>query len=199
VCGAPPLGSLNFIKSPVLHLPLSCNEAARTGYPRRPRPLLSLELLNQSSVKYHVVHNEDSAANEGAIRSAVDAFNVGDLDGYVGHFTPSCRRWVAGFDDPLSLTEVGTNMRDLAAAFEPLRLDELLLMGKSDFVCARWQLRGTQVADYLGMPSRGSDIDVSISEIYEISDGKVTEVWTYQDPGQMFRQMALGQPAGENQ
>ena len=146
-----------------------------------------------------MVHNQNPTAEAGPIRSAVDAFNLGDLNGYLSHFAPSCRRWVAGFENPLSLLEVGGNMRQLVAAFEPLRLDELLLMAQSDFVCARWQLRGTQVADYLGIASRGSDIDVSICEIYEITDGGVSEVWTYQDPGQMFRQMALGRSAEENQ
>jgi predicted ester cyclase len=95
--------------------------------------------------------------------------------------------------------EVGANMRQLAAAFEPLRLDERFLMSQSDFVCAQWQLRGTQVADYLGIPSRGGAIDVSVCEVYEVTDGSVAEVWTYQDPGQMFRQMALGRPFGGNQ
>ena len=142
-----------------------------------------------------MLHKQDPAAEAGPILSAVDAFNRGDLDGYLGYFAPSCRRWVAGFEHPLFLSEVDANMRQLAAAFEPLRLDELLLITQSDFVSARWQLRGTQVADYIGIPSRGSDIDVSICEVYEISDGGVTEVWTYQDPGQMFRQMAVGRSA----
>jgi predicted ester cyclase len=146
-----------------------------------------------------MVQMQDLAAEECPIRSAVDAFNVGDLDGYLGHFVPSCRRWVAGFEKPLSLEEVGTNMRQLVDAFEPVRLDGLLLMTQSDFVCARWQLRGTQVADYLGIPSRGSDIDVSICEVYEITEGGVSEVWTYQDPGQMFRQMALGRSSEGSQ
>ena len=146
-----------------------------------------------------MVHNQDPAAEAGPIRSAVDAFNLGDLDGYLSHFAPSCRRWVAGFENPLSLLEVGGNMRQFVGAFEPLRLDEFLLVTQSDFVCARWQLRGTQVADYLGIPSRGCDIDVSICEIYEITDGGVSEVWTYQDPGQMFRQIALGRSAEGNQ
>ena len=146
-----------------------------------------------------MVHNQDPAAEAGPIRSAVDTFNLRDLDGYLSHFAHSCRRWVAGFENPLSLLEVDGNMRQFVAAFEPLRLDELLLMTQSDFVCARWQLRGTQIADYLGIPSRGSDIDVSICEIYEITDGGVSEVWTYQDPGQMFRQMALGRSIEGNQ
>jgi predicted ester cyclase len=146
-----------------------------------------------------MVHMHDPAAEEGPIRSAIDAFNLGDLDGYLGHFVPSCRRWVAGFEETLSLEEVGTNMRQLVAAFDSLRLDELLLVTQSDFVCARWQLRGTQVADYLGIPSFGNDIDVSICEVYEITDGGVSEVWTYQDPGQIFRQMAVGRSAEGNQ
>ena len=83
-----------------------------------------------------MVHNQDPAAEAGPIRPAVDAFNLGDLDGYLCHFAPPCRRWVAGFENPLSLLEVDGSMRQFVAAFEPLRLDELLLMTQSDFVCA---------------------------------------------------------------
>jgi predicted ester cyclase len=75
-------------------------------------------------------------------------------------------------------------------AFSRLRLDEELLISQGAFVCARWRLRGTQTADYVGLTSNGRSIDVAICEVYEIAGGKVVATWAYQDPGQMFRQMA---------
>jgi predicted ester cyclase len=134
--------------------------------------------------------------NRAVIRSAAAAMNRGDVADYVSHFSPSCLRWVAGFDQPISLPDVGEHLRQLIGAFDPLRLDEELLIGDNQFVCARWQLRGTQVGTFLGLPSRGNSINVATCEIYEIADDLVVESWVYQDHGQIFAQMNAGPMAG---
>jgi predicted ester cyclase len=131
--------------------------------------------------------------NEAMIRSAVAAMNLGDVEGYLKNFSSSCVRWVAGFEQPISLADVGEHLSQLIEAFDPLQLEEELLIGDGRFVCARWQLRGTQVSAFMGMSSHGNRIDVATCEIYEIADGLVVETWVYQDPGQMFAQMAAGQ------
>ena len=86
-----------------------------------------------------------------AIRSAVAAMNAGDVDGYITHFAPTCERWVSGLDQPVSLYDVAESLRQLVRAFSPLQLDEELLISEGAFVCARWRLRGTQTADYVGL------------------------------------------------
>jgi predicted ester cyclase len=134
-----------------------------------------------------------------AIRSAVTAVNAGDVDGYITHFAPTCERWVSGFDQPVSLDDVAESLRQLVRAFSPLQLDEELLISEGAFVCARWRLRGTQTDDYVGLTSNGRSIDVAICEVYEIAAGKVVATWAYQDPSQMFRQMASAAASGGNQ
>jgi predicted ester cyclase len=136
--------------------------------------------------------------NEAMIRSAAAAMNRGDVKGYLSHFSSSCVRWIAGFDQPMSLDGVGEHLGELIRAFDPLHLDEELLIGDDRFVCARWQLRGTQVGAFMGEASHGNSIDVATCEIYEIADDLVVESWVYQDPGQMFTQMAAGQTAGSS-
>jgi predicted ester cyclase len=133
----------------------------------------------------------------GIIRSAAASFNAGDGQGYVAHFAPSGLRWVAGFDQPLGVSEVEENLGQLAAAFVPLRLEEELIISEGAFVSARWRLRGTQTGAFMGLASHGADIDVPTCEVYEVAGNRVVATWTYQDPGQMFRQMALGSPGGE--
>jgi predicted ester cyclase len=133
--------------------------------------------------------------NEAVIRSAAAAMNRSDVAGYLKHFSSSCIRWISGFDQPMSLADVGGHLSELIGAFDPLRLDEELLMGDDRFVCARWQLRGLQVGAFMGMASHGNSIDVATCEIYEIAHDVVVESWVYQDPGQMFTQMAAGQSA----
>ena len=84
------------------------------------------------------------------VRLAVAALNKGDVDGYLDSFDPSCQRWVAGFDRPLSLTDVRDGLQQLQVAFEGLRLDEDLLFGDDRFTCARWRTRGRHMNDFWG-------------------------------------------------
>jgi predicted ester cyclase len=135
--------------------------------------------------------------NEGLIRSAVLALNAGDVAGYLRYFAPSCKRWICGFDEPLGLAEVQETLEQMLEAFNPFHLSEELLFANGNHICARWQIRGVQTGEFLGLTSRGGHIDVATCEIYHIVDERVLTSWVYQDPGQMFAQMAAGQtPSG---
>jgi predicted ester cyclase len=132
----------------------------------------------------------NSSTAVGAVRSAVAALNDGNIDGYLRHFDPSCPRWAAGLAQPLTLTDIGDNLRLLHAAFDGLHLGEDLLFGDERFACARWRLRGRHVRDYLGFAPKGRSIDVETCEVYEVSGGLVITTWVYGDLGQLFRQIA---------
>jgi predicted ester cyclase len=126
----------------------------------------------------------------GSVRSAVVAFNDGDVRGYIRSFDPSCLRWVAGVDQPLSLADVQDGLEKLQNGFDDLRLDEELLFGDQRFACAQWRMRGRHVNDYEGFAPMGKVIDVATCEIYEVRDSRVVMTWTYGDFGQLFRQIA---------
>jgi hypothetical protein len=134
----------------------------------------------------------DSTAVD-VVRSAVMALNDGDIDGYLRRFDPSCPRWVPGLAQPLTLSEISDNFRQLQGAFEGLHLCEDLLFGDDQFACARWRLRGRHVQDYLGYPPMGQAIDTETLEIYQVSGGVVVASWAYGDLGQLFRQITGGQ------
>jgi predicted ester cyclase len=124
-----------------------------------------------------------------AVRSAVAAFNDGDVDGYLAYFDPTSLRWVAGLAQPLTVTEIRANLGQFHAAFEGLHLHEDLLFGQERFVCARWRMSGTHVNDYLGFAPTRRSIDVETCEIYELGEDQVVTTWTYGDLGQLFRQI----------
>jgi predicted ester cyclase len=124
-----------------------------------------------------------------AIRAAVAALNSGDIDGYLQHFDPSCKRWVAGLDQPLSLTQIRDNLHHLRDAFEALYLHEDLLFGNERFVCARWRLRGIHVKDFMGIAPGRREIDAQTCEVYEFGAERIVATWTHGDPGELFRQI----------
>jgi len=131
-----------------------------------------------------------------AIRSAAAALNAGDVDGYLSYFAPSAMRWVSGFEQPLTLEEIGESIRQLFKAFDALHLDEDLLFGTERFVCARWRLRGVHEGEYLGTPPSHRTIDVQNCEVYEFDGERVIATWSYEDPGQIFRQIGAGSEDG---
>jgi predicted ester cyclase len=129
-----------------------------------------------------------------AIRAAVAAFNRGDVDGYLAAFDPAGPRWIVGVGVSLSLSDVDEGMRQLHAAFDPLRLDEDALFGAVGMVCARWRLHGMQVAPYLGVGSAGTAVSVEQCEVYRFEGDRVAEVWTYVDPNAIFDQLTTEAP-----
>jgi SnoaL-like polyketide cyclase len=132
-----------------------------------------------------------------SVRGAVAELNRGNLDGYLAAFEPSCLRFVAGFEHPLTLTQVGRGFRDLDVAFEDLHLGEDQLFGDERFVCGRWRLQGRHVNEYLGCSPAGKTISVETCEVYEIVGGVVVTSWVYGDLlGQLVRQIRVERDEG---
>jgi predicted ester cyclase len=125
-----------------------------------------------------------------SVRAAVAALNDGDVDGYLGHFDPSCLRWADGLAQPLSLSAVEEGLRQLNAAFEGFRLDTALLFGDDRYACAHWRMLGLHVKDYFGIKATGRSIDVATCEVYEVSDGRVVNTWVHGNLADLFDQIA---------
>ncbi len=132
-----------------------------------------------------------------SIRFAVAGLNGGDIDAYLEQFDDSCQRWVAGFDQPLTLGDIRASLEQFHAAFEALHLREDALFGDESRVCARWRLCGRHVGEFMGLPASNREISVEQCEVYEFRDGKVATVWTYGDMGSLFRQIATDALEGD--
>lgn len=146
--------------------------------------------MSQSGTSEHDNDERISLRPLDVIQAAASAFNRGDIDSYLGFFDPTCRRWIVGFSEPLTLDQVGASLWELVAAFDPLQLSSDALFGDGGSVCARWRLRGTHVVDYAGIAATNSEIDVEQCEVYQVAGGLVVESWVYVDAGGLFRQMA---------
>jgi steroid delta-isomerase-like uncharacterized protein len=124
-----------------------------------------------------------------AVRAAAAAFTRGDVDGYFRDFDTECVRWIIGFESGLGLDDVRGPLVEMFGAFHDLELSAEALFGQDETVCARWRIRGTHTADFLGVPASGREVDVRTCEIYQFSEGMIREVWVYGDPLGMLRQI----------
>jgi hypothetical protein len=134
-----------------------------------------------------------SGSEEDHIRRCVAALNNGDVNGYLGGFSPDALRWVSGLDTPLTLSDVEANMRQLVMAFDQLHLQEDLLFGGSGHVFARWTLRGIHTGHYGGISPTQRAVAVQTSELYAVAGSVVTESWVYGETTSLFDQLEARQ------
>jgi predicted ester cyclase len=130
-----------------------------------------------------------SGSKEEHIRRCVAALNNGDVDGYLGGFSPDALRWVSGLDTPLTLSDIESNLRQMTMAFDRLHLQEDLLFGGSGHVFARWTLRGVHTGHYGGIAPTQRAVAVQTSELYAVAGSVVTESWVYGDMTSLFDQL----------
>jgi steroid delta-isomerase-like uncharacterized protein len=69
------------------------------------------------------------------------------------------------------------------------------IIAEGDKVMVRWTQRGTQVAEFLGMPATGRAFTIAGIDIHRLQDGKLAEHWHVVDLlGQMQQLGLIPQP-----
>lgn len=63
------------------------------------------------------------------------------------------------------------------------------MVAEGDKVVARFTLRGTHKAEFLGVPATGRSISIAVINIYRFEDGRVAEVWQLPDALGLMRQL----------
>jgi steroid delta-isomerase-like uncharacterized protein len=78
------------------------------------------------------------------------------------------------------------------------RIDDLIAEG--DKVVARTTMRGTQQADFFGIPPTGRTVEMTGIHVLRIADGRIVEHWGINDDLGLMRQLGAiptpGEPVG---
>ncbi len=77
----------------------------------------------------------------------------------------------------------------LRAAFSGFEMIPEELIAEGDLVAARVVMRGTQQAEFMGIPSSGRALDLLIADYFRIAGGQVVEHWGVMDTGVMMQQL----------
>lgn len=71
------------------------------------------------------------------------------------------------------------------------------IIAEGDKVVVRWTQRGTQVAEFLGMPATGKSFTIAGIDIHQLQDGKLAEHWHVVDLLAQMQQLGfIPAPAG---
>jgi predicted ester cyclase len=133
--------------------------------------------------------------NAAAYRAALDRANAGDLDGYLAFYSDDV---VFGGVSPEPLDKAGTIAfhEDFYGAFPGAQAQVLDLVESGDRLAARLLLSGRHDGPYLGVLPTGNDVQLPITTILTMRDGKCVERWSTADMLGLLIQVGAVPPPG---
>jgi steroid delta-isomerase-like uncharacterized protein len=135
--------------------------------------------------------NGDAAA----YRDALDRGNRGDLDGYLAFYSDDV---VFGGVSPQPLDKAGVVAfhENFYAAFPGAQSEVLDLVEEGDRLAARLVISGRHEGPFLGVPATGNDMQLAITTILTMRDGKCVERWSTADMLGLLIQIGALPPPG---
>ena len=124
---------------------------------------------------------ETTAANIALVRSALDAFNEGDLDTCVARMGPDFVMNLAGLPPMRGPDVWRQGAAVIRTGFPDLHARSDDLVAEGDRVAARLTFRGTHQGEFLGVPATGRTVEYVSHEFYRFADGLVAEEWICSD------------------
>jgi predicted ester cyclase len=126
----------------------------------------------------------EEVANEGRLE-LLDEIACAD---YVEHHPfPGASEGISGLRERVSLVR--------AALSPQFTLEHVI--ADEDKVAVMWRNRGTQLADWMGVPATGKSFDIEGVDVYRFREGLLAEHWHVVDVFSMMIQLgAIPAPAG---
>jgi predicted ester cyclase len=118
--------------------------------------------------------------NEEIYRAAIDRGNAGDLDGYLDLYSEDV---VFGGVSPEPMDKAGVVAfhRNFYSAFQGAQAELLEVVEAGDKLAVRLVIRAKHEGEFMGVPPTGSDVQLAITTILTMRDGKCVERWSTAD------------------
>jgi len=136
-----------------------------------------------------------SNGNAAVYKAALDRANQGDLPGYLDLYSNDV---VFGgvSSEPMDKAGVVAFHENFYAAFPGTQVEVLDLVKSGDRLAARLVLRGPHEGPFLGVPATGNDVQLAITTILTMRDGKCVERWSTADMLGLLIQVGAVPPPG---
>jgi predicted ester cyclase len=136
-----------------------------------------------------------SDGNAAVYRAALDRANAGDLAGYLDLYSDDV---VFGgvSQEPMDKAGVVAFHENFYAAFPGVQAQVLDLIESGDQLAARLLLSGPHEGPFLGVPPTGNDVQLAITTILTMRDGKCVERWSTADMLGLLIQVGAVPPPG---
>jgi predicted ester cyclase len=118
--------------------------------------------------------------NERALRSAVERWNAGDLDGYLELYDERIR--LHGYSpEPMDKEQTTAFYRSVVAAFPAPTLELHQVFGSGEYVCTVYTMTGKHEGEFMGVPATGREIALPGITALRFANGKCVERWSQAD------------------
>jgi predicted ester cyclase len=136
-----------------------------------------------------------SDGNAAIYRAALDCANAGDLAGYLDLYSDDV---VFGgvSQEPMDKAGVVAFHENFYAAFPGVQVEVLDLIESGDQLAARLVLSGPHEGPFLGVSASGNDVQLAITTILTMRDGKCVERWSTADMLGLLIQVGAVPPPG---
>jgi steroid delta-isomerase-like uncharacterized protein len=136
-----------------------------------------------------------SDGNAAIYRAVLDRANAGDLAGYLDLYSDDV---VFGgvSQEPMDKAGVVAFHENFYAAFPGVQVEVLDLIESGDQLAARLLLSGPHEGPFLGAPASGNDVQLAITTILTMRDGKCVERWSTADMLGLLIQVGAVPPPG---
>ena len=136
-----------------------------------------------------------SDGNAAVYRAALDRANAGDLAGYLDLYSDDV---VFGgvSQEPMDKAGVVAFHENFYAAFPGVQVQVLDMIESGDQLAARLLLSGPHEGPFLGVPPTGNDVQLAITTILTMRDGKCVERWSTADMLGLLIQVGAVPPPG---
>lgn len=120
------------------------------------------------------------AANSTALDTAIERWNAGDLDGYLGLYDDGVV--LHGYTpEPMAKPAVREFYGAIMAAFPGCRITVHETFTEGERLACRFTLTGRHDGPFLGVPATGTDIALPGITILHFRDGRCVERWSSAD------------------
>ena len=137
----------------------------------------------------------NAAGNAAIYRAALDRANAGDLAGYLDVYSDDVVfRGVT--PEPMDKAGVVAFHENFYSAFPGVQAQVLDLIESGDQLAARLVLSGPHEGPFLGVPASGNDVQLAITTILTMRDGKCVERWSTADMLGLLIQVGAVPPPG---
>jgi steroid delta-isomerase-like uncharacterized protein len=133
--------------------------------------------------------------NEANLQRALEAWNAGNLDGYLALYDDSIKLY--GYSpEPMDKAAVRGFYQMIHQAFDGPQLAFHEVFSQGDRMVVRFTMTGTHRADFVGIAPTGRGIAVDGITILHFKDGRCVERWSSVDMYGWLAQLGVVQPLG---
>jgi steroid delta-isomerase-like uncharacterized protein len=135
------------------------------------------------------------AENEANLQRAFEAWNAGDLDGYLALYDDAIT--LHGYSpEPMGKSEVRGFYAGVHQAFDGPQLIFHEVFSNGDRLVIRFTMAGTHRGEFMGIPATGREIALDGITVLHFRDGRCVERWSNADMLGLLVQLGAIEPPG---